>query len=100
MDKVILPINLPTLSNEAVVSVYYFLHATLHPQFATKNILQKEKIMNKELLIVEMPELRNEMLVGIQLFLQELMVAFESHYFCQIRQYYKSIAPCEIEDPF
>jgi len=57
--------------------------------------------MDKPVLIVEMPELNDEAVIGIHHFLQELMNAFESHYFYQMRQYYRQLSPNdEIENPF
>jgi hypothetical protein len=57
--------------------------------------------MDKPVLIIEMPELNNEAVVSVYHFLQELMNAFESHYFYQMQQYYRQVSPNnEIKNSF
>ena len=43
--------------------------------------------MDKSVLIVEMPTLSDEAVTGIYDFLQEITLAFESHYLHQLRRY-------------
>lgn len=42
--------------------------------------------MDKPVLIVDLPELDDNALAGLQNFLQELMIAFEAHYFHRLRE--------------
>jgi len=44
--------------------------------------------MDKPVLIIEMPPLSDEAAAGAHHFLQELMIAFEAHYFHQLQRYY------------
>lgn len=56
--------------------------------------------MDKTLLIIEMPELSDEVVGEIYHFLHTLIMAFESHYISQLRQYHQD-SPLEedIDDP-
>lgn len=45
--------------------------------------------MDKSVLIIELPELSDEAVSGMQEFLQEFMIAFESHYFCQLQRHHR-----------
>lgn len=49
--------------------------------------------MDRPVIIIEMPILTDEAVVGIQTFLQELIFAFESHYFSQLQRYYHNAQP-------
>lgn len=46
--------------------------------------------MDKQVLIVEMPDLSDEAVVSIQGFLWDFMNTFESHYYYQLKRYYKN----------
>lgn len=43
--------------------------------------------MDNPVLIIDTPRLSDEAAVGAYEFLQAFMMAFESHYFCQLRRY-------------
>jgi hypothetical protein len=43
--------------------------------------------MDKPVLIIEMPPLNDEAAAGAYNFLQELIIAFEAHYFHQLQRY-------------
>jgi hypothetical protein len=45
--------------------------------------------MDKSVLIVEMPELSDEAVMSIYDFLQEITLAFESHYLHRLRRYHQ-----------
>ena len=45
--------------------------------------------MDKPVLIIDAPELNDEAVASVQGFLQELMLAFESHYYHRLQRYYR-----------
>jgi hypothetical protein len=45
--------------------------------------------VDKPVLIVEMPELSDEAVMGIYNFLQDITLAFESHYLHRLRRYHR-----------
>jgi len=47
--------------------------------------------MDKLALIIEMPELSNEVVGEIYHFLHTLIMAFESHYLSQLRQFHQDL---------
>jgi len=58
--------------------------------------------MDKEVILVEMPKLSDEAAIHLYDFLQAAALAFESHYYTQIRSYYQqySLNKDAEEDPF
>lgn len=50
--------------------------------------------MDKPILIIDAPELCNEAVAGMQNFLQELMNAFDSHYYYRQKYYEKPSCTC------
>ena len=66
--------------------------------------------MERDILIIDAPELSDEGAASVNTFLQEFILAFESHYLCQLHRYHKrlrddSATPplnelAEGEDPF
>ncbi len=56
--------------------------------------------MDKPVLIIQAPELNDESVVGIYIFLQELIMAFESHYFQQLREHHQEASFKDIDDLF
>jgi hypothetical protein len=47
--------------------------------------------MNRPVLIIEMPDLNYEQAAHIELFLRELVNAFENHYARQLSEYYREL---------
>lgn len=55
--------------------------------------------MNKSTLIINVPELTDEAVAGLYDFLHEFILAFESHYYQQLQQYYQQ-SFTQDDDPF
>lgn len=63
--------------------------------------------MEQPVLVIDAPELSDEGAASVNNFLQEFILAFESHYYCQLQRYHKRFR-CEPtfnelaegEDPF
>jgi hypothetical protein len=45
--------------------------------------------MEKPVLVIDAPELSDEGAVSVNNFLQEFILAFESHYYCQLYRHHK-----------
>ena len=63
--------------------------------------------MEKDVLIIDAPKLSDEGATSVNTFLQEFILAFESHYLCQLHRYHKQLRDdpslnewAEGEDPF
>jgi len=63
--------------------------------------------MERDVLIIDAPELSDEGAASVNNFLQEFILAFESHYLCQLHRYHKRFKDdppfhefAEGEDPF
>jgi len=54
--------------------------------------------VDKPVLIIDVPELSDETVAGVRDFLQELMAAFDSHYFSQLQRHYRGLSDKEVMD--